>query len=291
MGELIIKEISYIQAKDITIKNHYSKKWNTSFGKVNFGIFRGRRILGVAVYGNLMQPKSYKNWCDELVEGQVVELNRLWIDDELGHNAETIFMSATFKILRKDHPHIKVIQTFADGRLGCGTIYKASSFNYYGYTETTFFYEKEKDISHHEIPFTNSKRPTRMLMLNRLFFDNKLEPFKVKTYRYGFVLDKKFKKKIKFIQQPYPIYEKGQRDMKDYLHPKGIVARCYLFFKELGDKDYMKKSKDYYYKNYNDFDDEIENQKQNDSYTWFINEFDMSTLKLEINQISIFDLM
>ena len=62
MGELIIKEIDYQIAKEITITNHYSKKWNTSFGKINFGIFKGDRLLGVAVYGNLMNPNSYSKW-------------------------------------------------------------------------------------------------------------------------------------------------------------------------------------------------------------------------------------
>jgi hypothetical protein len=65
LGELIIKEISYSIAKEITIKNHYSKKWNTSFGKINFGIFRNERLLGVAVFGNLMNPNSWSKITDE----------------------------------------------------------------------------------------------------------------------------------------------------------------------------------------------------------------------------------
>ena len=44
MGELIIKEIDYHIAKKLIIKNHYSKKWNNSFGKLNLGIFKDSRF-------------------------------------------------------------------------------------------------------------------------------------------------------------------------------------------------------------------------------------------------------
>ena len=40
MGILIIKEIDRKLAKEIIINNHYSHKWNTSFGKINIGIFQ-----------------------------------------------------------------------------------------------------------------------------------------------------------------------------------------------------------------------------------------------------------
>lgn len=40
MGDLIIKEVERKIAKEIIIKNHYSHKWNTSFGKINIGIFK-----------------------------------------------------------------------------------------------------------------------------------------------------------------------------------------------------------------------------------------------------------
>ena len=127
-GILTIKEIDYATAKEMMIKNHYSKKWNNAFGKINFGIFQDGELLGGAVFGNLMNTKSYKTITD-LDSDSVIELNRLWIDDILGKNTETIFISSCFKIIKKKYPHIKFIQSFADGRLGCGTIYKASNFN------------------------------------------------------------------------------------------------------------------------------------------------------------------
>ena len=86
MGILIIKEIDRKLAKEIIINNHYSHKWNTSFGKINIGIFQkdNPMCLGVASFGNLMNPNSYKSISDDFNKDSVVELNRLWIDDLLG---------------------------------------------------------------------------------------------------------------------------------------------------------------------------------------------------------------
>src|SRR5699024_9312061 len=117
------------------IKNHYSKKWNTPFGTFNVGVYKDGVLKGVAVYGNLMNSKAYKNISNH-GPGSVIELNRMWIDDELGHNAETLLISSSIKILKKVRPDVKYIQSFADGRLGCGTIYKAANFDYYGYTKS-----------------------------------------------------------------------------------------------------------------------------------------------------------
>ncbi|MFR5377735.1 MAG: hypothetical protein ACLTHI_01365 [Bacteroides uniformis] len=55
LGNLIIKEVPKILAKELIIEHHYSHKWNDGgFGKFNYGIFRAEepeRCLGVAVYG------------------------------------------------------------------------------------------------------------------------------------------------------------------------------------------------------------------------------------------------
>ena len=61
LGKVLIKEINRDVAKNIIVKNHYSHKWNTSFGKINIGIFKNDILLGCASFGNLMNPKSYKN--------------------------------------------------------------------------------------------------------------------------------------------------------------------------------------------------------------------------------------
>lgn len=89
--DLIFREVEYEIAKDMIVKNHYSHKWNTAFGKINIGVYEENILYGVASFGNLMIQKSYKNFNKGFDEENMVELNRLWVDDYLGGNVETIY--------------------------------------------------------------------------------------------------------------------------------------------------------------------------------------------------------
>lgn len=272
LGTLVMKEIDFQTAKDMIVKNHYSKKWNTSFGKVNIGVFKENRLLGVAVFGNLMNPNSYKNISD-YGKNSVLELNRLWIDDELGKNAETIVISSSFKIIKADYPNVKFIQSFADGRLGCGTIYKASNFKYFGYEETLFFEDLETGEVFHKIPLENTKRPLGFLSKNAKYLNGKLKPFKVKTYKYIYPLYKKDKVKLK--EQPYPEYDKGIIEI-NHKQPKSLLARLVIMYKEIGLNDLAEKALQEI-KVSGIFDSEIkeliDNQLENKSVIWFKEEY------------------
>ncbi len=137
MGVLVIKQVNKATARELIITNHYSHKWNNaSFGVYNFGIFKEgatdeNQCLGVAAYGYMKNLKA-KIFTHPNPKAWICELNRMWIDDCLGKNAESILISRSIKLLRKIDKNIVAIQSFADGRLGCGTIYKASNFKYHG---------------------------------------------------------------------------------------------------------------------------------------------------------------
>ncbi len=170
-------------------ENHYSKSWYHMMGKINVGIFKDNRLLGVASYGSMKVAKSFKSICKDIQQHEIVELNRLWIDDELKKNAESLLISKSIKLIRKHHPHIRIIQSFADGRLGCGTIYQASNFRYYGFHETEFFEDKESGRCFHEMVFHTSSRPL-VITRNLEMLDNRFRKFKTRTYRYLYLLDK-----------------------------------------------------------------------------------------------------
>lgn len=238
-GTLIFREIPYQTAKNMMVKYHYSHKWNTSFGLVNIGVFRDGTLLGAAVFGNLMNPNSYKKLNPDFDKENVVELNRLWIDDELGYNAETTLIGASFKIIKKLYPYIYTIQSFADGRLGCGTIYKAANFKYYGHSNSVFLQDINSKELFHKVPLENTKRPTGFLNKNRLYLDNKLRAFKVKTYRYIYCLNKT--KEILLPELPYPPYEKGMTDTV-FTHSENLLARLSVMYKLIGDDEYANKA-------------------------------------------------
>lgn len=211
LGNLIIKEVPKILAKELIIEHHYSHKWNDGgFGKFNYGIFRAEepeRCLGVAVYGFMKNP-SAKIFTHPNPGTWMCELNRMWIDDCLGHNAESILIAASIKLLRKADPTCVAVQSFADGRLGCGTIYKAANFTYYGFHYTVFCRNKRSGEIIHEQILTNTTSPTGYLRTNIALLIGDLDIFRVKTYRYIYPLCKKFR----FCRepQPYPAYDKGE---------------------------------------------------------------------------------
>lgn len=222
-GEVLtFKEIPYNTAKRMMIENHYSKKWNTSFGKINIGVFKNDTLLGAAVFGNLMNPKSFRSVSKNFTKDCLIELNRLWIDDCLGFNTETMLLSASFKIIRNNYPHIKAVQSFADGRLGCGTIYKAANFKYFGYSESTFFRDIDTGEVFHKVPLENTKRPLGFISKNLRYLEGKLESFKVKTYRYIFPIYKNVKFDLK--ECDYPEYDKGET-LVDFQHSKSLLTR------------------------------------------------------------------
>lgn len=237
-GNLYIKEVSVDLAKEMCIKNHYSRKWNTIFGKLNIGIFQddNPECLGVAVFGHLMNPSSYKTIANDIERDSILELNRLWLDDVLGHNAETTFLAMCFKHIKKYYPEVELIQSFADGRLGCGTIYKASNFKYYGYSETLFFEDvSDTTVSYHKMAFERADRLGNMAHLNYLLADGKLRAFRTKTYRYIYHLKTKVKNKIKLKEVSYPVYDIGKDYDDNYKQTLAVMARCYIAFHWAGD--------------------------------------------------------
>lgn len=210
LGVLVIKPVEKELAKQMIIENHYSHKWNAGgFGKYNYGIFLEENpdeCLGVAVYGYMKNPNA-KIFTHPNPSAWMCELNRLWISDKLGHNAETILIAASIKLLRKADPNIVAIQSFADGRLGCGTIYKAANFKYYGYHLTRFVRHIRSNEFTHEQILTNTTSPTGYIRNNVAYLLGDTEVYQVRTYRYIYPLCKRFR--FCKAEQPYPEYNKG----------------------------------------------------------------------------------
>ena len=286
-GVIIVKPISRELAKNICINNHYSKKWNTSFGKYNFGIFKSNNIekcLGCAVFGNLMNPKSYKSICDDITSDNIVELNRLWVDDELGHNTETVFLSLCFKWL-KHNTNIKLVQSFADGRLGCGTIYKASNFKYYGCSKTLFFENIKTGETIHKVPFENTSRLVKMVGENLGYIRGYFKPFYVKTYRYIYFIDKEYEGKCLLKREKYPEYQKGL-DYVEYKHPCTLMARCLYATKKIGMVDLTKEFLEFMNDNFskNEIKESIDVAMKNENLNKYLEEKNKDDVIKKINK-------
>lgn len=270
-GKLVFKEIEYSIAKEMMLNNHYSKKWNTSFGKINIGVFKDDVLLGAAVFGNLMNPNSYKKVNNTFEKGEFIELNRMWIDDKLTKNAESCLISSSMKLIKKLYPNIRDVQSFADGRLGCGTIYKATNFDYYGFTESLFFENIKTGEVLHKVPLENTKRPIGFIGKNIPYLLGDLKTFKVKTYKYIFWLDKRAKKYSSVNSVPYPEYDKGTTDVT-FKHPIGLLARLYLMIQKVDPNSVHLENISNRFTD-DEFKSALNEQLKNKSLQWFFNEY------------------
>lgn len=230
MGVLLVRPIGKDTARRLILAGHYSHKWQPTFGVYSFGIFREGeegdegRCLGVAAFGWMKNPRA-RIYLSDVPDGWMIELNRMWIDDCLGKNAETILIGASLRMLRKLDPTIVAVQSFADGRIGCGTIYKAANFDYYGYHWTTFLHNRRSGEITHQQNLSNSTCASSFLRANAELLAGDMIPFRVKTHRYIYPLHRSFR----FIgvgkKQPYPPYDKGTEPVEWNIDPERLRER------------------------------------------------------------------
>lgn len=199
-SEFYIKEIQRDLANDIIVKNHYSKKYfNNSY--IHLGVFNTEDIIGVLQYGHLLNNDSIKSIVNGAKKGEAVELNRMWIQDDVGLYPESRAISYSLKYIRKKYPKIKWIQSFADERCGgFGIVYQACSFDYYGEHLSTFY--TDGDNFYHNIQVTASRDKAGIQVQDK----DSLEQVKLRQFRYIKFLDQREKKKCLLKQKPYPKY-------------------------------------------------------------------------------------
>jgi len=199
--EFYVKVIDRSLANDIIKKNHYSKKfYNATY--IHLGLFVNNEIKGVLQYGYAMNPAS----CGSVVEGtkqnEYLELNRMWIADNVGQYPESKAISYSLKYIRRKYPKIKWIQSFADERCGgFGIVYQACSFGYYG-EHNAIFWELDGEIYHNSLMTRNPKlaKSAKKIQENK----DKANSYKLRQFRYIKFLDQREKKKCLLKEQPYP---------------------------------------------------------------------------------------
>jgi hypothetical protein len=204
--EFQVKEIERNLANKTIIKNHYSKKvYNGTY--INLGVFIKGEFLGVLQYGYAMNPASGGSLVTGTEMNQYLELNRMWIADNVGDYPESKAISYSIKYIKGKLKTIKWIQSFADERCGgLGIVYQASSFRFYG-EHTSSFWEFENTM-YHNTSMTVSKKSQRYknnVGGCRYLQTNKEDAIKhdLRQFRYIKFLDKSWIKKCTKTEQPY----------------------------------------------------------------------------------------
>jgi hypothetical protein len=195
--EFYVKEIQRKLANKVIVENHYSKKYfNNSY--IHLGVFKKNDLVGVLQYGHLLNNNSISKIVKNTKKQEAVELNRMWIKDNVGLYPESKSISYSIKYLKKKYPKIKWIQSFADERCkGFGIVYQACSFDYYGEHLSTFFSDGEK--YYHNIQVTASRDKAGIQVKEK----SKLKKIKLRQFRYIKFIDRREKKNCLLKQKPY----------------------------------------------------------------------------------------
>jgi hypothetical protein len=134
--EIIVKVIPSKIANEFVKKYHYSGK--TVISQIHLGCFLDDKLHGVLSYGTSTVKNNVINLVENTGWNEFIELNRMAFDDYLPKNSESRCLSISFKLIRKNAPHIKWILSFSDAcQSGDGTIYRASGFYLTGINKNT----------------------------------------------------------------------------------------------------------------------------------------------------------
>jgi hypothetical protein len=126
--EIIVKVIPSKVANDFVKKWHYSGKVVNN-SKLHFGAFLDGQLHGVMSFGSPIIKEPLLAVVKGTGWNEMLEINRMALDDYLPKNSESRCFSIAIKLLKKNAPHIKWILSFSDGtQCGDGTIYRASGF-------------------------------------------------------------------------------------------------------------------------------------------------------------------
>ena len=126
--DILIKVINSKVANKFVKEHHYSGKvvQNSS---LHFGCFLDGKLGGVMSYGSPLDKRKVLPLVEGTLWNEMLELNRMAFSDLLPRNSESRCMAISFKLMKKNAPHIKWILSFSDGtQCGDGTIYRAAGF-------------------------------------------------------------------------------------------------------------------------------------------------------------------
>jgi hypothetical protein len=136
---IIIGSSSQSEARQFLELFHYDGFGRSA--KVIYAAKAGEIVIGVAKFCS--QGRQGTAGTIKLQQNEILELDRFCIHDQYHEkNLGSFLMSRYLKKIRKEHPTIKAIVSFADPAHGHdGTLYKASNWTELGETTKSYYYE------------------------------------------------------------------------------------------------------------------------------------------------------
>lgn len=197
--DFYVAQLPCKDSRAIIIRFHYSHRVvNNSY--LHLGVYLEGALEGVLQFGYALQSARVGSIVEGTVQGEYMELNRMWVSDEAPRNSESRAISYAIKYIRRACPTVAWIQSFADERCkGLGVVYQAANFTYLG-CHVTSFYELDGDYYHEMM--VRRKNTKRALYLQANL--DRTTRHSYRQFRYIFFLKKSWTRRLKLKVQPYP---------------------------------------------------------------------------------------
>jgi hypothetical protein len=152
--ELEVKPVTATVARRVCEARHYLHTYPGG-AVLNFGVFVGNLMLGVAVLG--VGPTNLHRLIKDAKNHEVVCLARLWLDDRLGRNSESRALGVILRMLKRGQTTVRAVVAYSDPLAGhTGTIYRASGFFYLGESRGMPLYKFPDGSVHHSRSLSHS---------------------------------------------------------------------------------------------------------------------------------------
>lgn len=194
-----VAQIPCAEARAVITRFHYSHRVvNNSY--LHLGVYLDGAMEGVLQLGYALQPARAGAVVEGTVQGEYMELNRMWLSDEAPRNSESRAISYAIKYIRRACPMVAWIQSFADERCkGLGVVYQAANFLYLG-CHVTVFYELDGEYYHKMM--TTRKDAKRGLYLQANL--DRATKHSYRQFRYLFFLKRGWMRRLKLSVKTYP---------------------------------------------------------------------------------------
>lgn len=197
---LYVAQIPCALAREVIQRHHYSHSVvNNSY--IHLGVYRHGAFEGVLQWGYALMPAGAGRIVEGTVQGQYLELNRMWISDDAPRNTESRAISYALKYIRRACPSVAWVQSFADERCkGLGVVYQACSFLYVG-AHFSPFYVLDGEV-YHKLNATARSRGGRAAYL-RAHID-RAQVVQWRQFRYVRFLKTDWRQRLRLPVLPYP---------------------------------------------------------------------------------------
>jgi hypothetical protein len=167
----------------------------------NYGVYDHDRLVGgVVITAGARNGHRLLSGADQ---SAVATLARLWIEDEIGKNAESHVLAVVARLIARDHG-LKMLLSYADPAAGHrGTIYMAAGWLYLGMSDTGRYLALGNGELRHPRSVASTYGTNRPSRLRKMGIPARSVLVGGK-HRYALVLDRSWAWRLAAQPKPYP---------------------------------------------------------------------------------------